>query len=418
MKNTRKHILLSFAVLMMTMTACGQVNDDKTESRKSSASSNVDSSSSESDSSLSSLSDSSKSDSKTTTTTAATKATSSVTTTSIVTVTDAKGNLLSKISIDENGKVINLDKDGKPKTTTKKTTSKTGSTSSSGTATTTRKTTSGGGSSTSYTSNSGSNNNSGGYSNGNSGSYDNSYSNDNNNSGNSGNSNSGNSGNNNSSSNNNQQQQTEQQTQAPEPEPAPSIDYSNLIERWLASDYKTGTADPKTKDDYINIGRGLSNDGSDLSKAKAVYKYMLTTYKNERPGVNCISYASATYALCKGIGLDCRYIMYSDWYQHVSSAVYVDGAWYDMDTNCASNSGWSADEVYLGMNTTFTAMCDEYENYYDISSLSDFSYFEYCENINGVDCVYRLSEDEAIEYHKNGTIPDWVKAKIEYKKSL
>ena len=409
MKNTRKHILLSFAVLMMTMTACGQVNDDKTESRKSSASSNVDSSSSESDSSLSSLSDSSKSDSKTTTTTAATKATSSVTTTSIVTVTDAKGNLLSKISIDENGKVINLDKDGKPKTTTKKTTNKTGSTSSSGTATTTRKTTSGGGSSTSYTSNSG-NNNSGGYSNGNSGSYDNSYSNDNNNSG-----NSGNSGSNNSSSNNNQQQQTqkqtEQQTQAPEPEPEPVVWDGYTLDWWLQSDFRS-------KDDYINIGRGLSNDGSDLSKAKAVYKYMLTTYKSEHPDVNCISYASATYALCKGIGLDCRYIMYSDWYQHVSSAVYVDGAWYDMDTNCASNSGWSADEVYLGMNTTFTAMCDEYENYYDISSLSDFSYFEYCENINGVDCVYRLSEDEAIEYHKNGTIPDWVKAKIEYKKSL
>ena len=233
MKNTRKHILLSFAVLMMTMTACGQVNDDKTESRKSSASSNVDSSSSESDSSLSSLSDSSKSDSKTTTTTAATKATSSVTTTSIVTVTDAKGNLLSKISIDENGKVINLDKDGKPKTTTKKTTNKTGSTSSSGTATTTRKTTSGGGSSTSYTSNSG-NNNSGGYSNGNSGSYDNSYSNDNNNSG-----NSGNSGNNNSSSNNNQQQQTEQQTQAPEPEP--QKEYYDvcgfLLDNWCPENY-------------------------------------------------------------------------------------------------------------------------------------------------------------------------------------
>ena len=233
MKNTRKHILLSFAVLMMTMTACGQVNDDKTESRKSSASSNVDSSSSESDSSLSSSSDSSKSDSKTTTTTTASKATSSVTTTSIVTVTDAKGNLLSKISIDENGKVINLDKDGKPKTTTKKTTSKTGSTSSSGTATTTRKTTSGGGSSTSYTSNSG-NNNSGGYSNGNSGSSDNSYSNNNNNSG-----NSGNSGNNNSSSNNNQQQQTEQQTQAPEPEP--QKEYYDvcgfLLDNWCPENY-------------------------------------------------------------------------------------------------------------------------------------------------------------------------------------
>ena len=235
MKNTRKHILLSFAVLMMTMTACGQVNDDKTESRKSSASSNVDSSSSESDSSLSSLSDSSKSDSKTTTTTAATKATSSVTTTSIVTVTDAKGNLLSKISIDENGKVITLDKDGKPKTTTttKKTTNKTGSTSSGGTASTTRKTTSGGGSSTSYTSNSG-NNNSGGYSNGNSGSSDNSYSNNNNNSG-----NSGNSGNNNSSSNNNQQQQTEQQTQAPEPEP--QKEYYDvcgfLLDNWCPENY-------------------------------------------------------------------------------------------------------------------------------------------------------------------------------------
>ena len=413
MKNARKHILLSFAVLMMTMTACGQVNDDKTESRKSSASSNVDSSSSESDSSLSSLSDSSKSDSKTTTTTAATKATSSVTTTSIVTVTDAKGNLLSKISIDENGKVINLDKDGKPKTTTKKTTNKTGSTSSSGTATTTRKTTTGGGSSTSYTFNSGSNNNSGGYSNGNSGSYDNSYSNDNNNSGNSGNSNSGNSGNNNSSSNNNQQQQTEQQTQAPEPEPEPVVWDGYTLDWWLQSDFRS-------KDDYINIGRGLSNDGSDLSKAKAVYKYMLTTYKSEHPDVNCISYASATYALCKGIGLDCRYIMYSDWYNHVSTAVYVDDGWYNMDTNCASNSGWSENEIRLFENNKngmdYTQICDEYENYGNISCLSKSNYFEYCEKINGYTCIYPLSEDEAVEYHRTGKLPQHVLDDIEFDK--
>ena len=410
MKNTRKHILLSFAVLMMTMTACGQVNDDKTESRKSSASSNVDSSSSESDSSLSSSSDSSKSDSKTTTTTAATKATSSITTTSIVTVTDAKGNLLSKISIDENGKVINLDKDGKPKTTTKKTTSKTGSTSSSGTASTTRKTTSGGGSSTSYTSNSG-NNNSGGYSNGNSGSSDNSYSN-NNNSGNSGNSNSGNSGNNNSSSNNNQQQQTqkpaEQQTQAPEPEPEPVVWDGYTLDWWLQSDFRS-------KDDYINIGRGLSNDGSDLSKAKAVYKYMLTTYKSEHPDVNCISYASATYALCKGIGLNCRYILYSDWYNHVSTAVYVDDGWYDMDTSVGMLGDRSSELSRLGDRGSFTQMCDEYESYCDMC-VSDTGYFEYREKINGYTCIYPLNENEAIEYHKTGKLPQHVLDDIEFDK--
>lgn len=412
MKNTRYAIFLAPFIALLSFTACGEVGDKPAPKTTKADSSSVIDSSSVVDSKQD---DSSSSDSKTTTT-ASSKETTSVTTTSIVVLKDGKGNIVTKFAVDENGRTISLGKDSK--TTTKKS----GSGSSSSGKTSTKKTSNGSSNNTTgsvtYQTNSGG---SSGYSSGDSGYSDNggySYD-DGGNSGSSGGS-SGGSGSSGGGAVNTTTTTTT--TRAPEPEPVPSIDYSNLIERWLASDYNTGTADPKTKDDYINIGRGLSNDGSDLSKAKAVYKYMLTTYKSERPGVNCISYASATYALCKGIDLDCRYILYSDWSNHVSTAVYVDDGWYNMDTNCASNSGWSENEIRLfennrnGMN--YTQICDEYENYGDVSCLSKCNYFEYSEKINGKTVSFDLSEDEAIEYHKSGAIPTWVKELIELEKSL
>ena len=397
MKNTRYAIFLASFIALLSFTACGEVGDKPAPKTTKADSSSVIDSSSVVDSKQD---DSSSSDSKTTTT-ASSKETTSVTTTSIVVLKDGKGNIVTQFAVDENGRTISLGKDSK--TTTKKS----GSGSSSSGKTSTKKTSNGSSNNTTgsvtYQTNSGG---SSGYSSGDSGYSDNggySYD-DGGNSGSSGGS-SGGSGSSGGGAVNTTTTTTT--TRAPEPEPVPSIDYSNLIERWLASDYKTGTADPKTKDDYINIGRGLSNDGSDLSKAKAVYKYMLTTYKSERPGVNCISYASATYALCKGIGLDCRYILYSDWYNHVSTAVCVDGAWYDMDTNSASNSGRSADSIPLDENTAFTKMCDEYENYCSISNLSDIGYYKYPLYVKGHGTVHiGLSEEEAIAYHRYGTVPD------------
>ena len=405
MKNTRYAIFLASFIALLSFTACGEVGDKPAPKTTKADSSSVIDSSSVVDSKQD---DSSSSDSKTTTT-ASSKETTSVTTTSIVVLKDGKGNIITQFAVDESGRTISLGKDSK--TTTKKS----GSGSSSSGKTSTKKTSNGSSNyttgSVTYQTNSGG---SSGYSSGDSGYSDNGgYSYDD--GGNSGSSGGSSGGSGSSGGGVVNTTTTTTTTRAPEPEPEPVVWDGYTLDWWLQSDFRS-------KDDYINIGRGLSNDGSDLSKAKAVYKYMLTTYKSERPGVNCISYASATYALCKGIGLDCRYILYSDWYNHVSTAVYVDDGWYNMDTNCASNSGWSENEIRLfennrnGMN--YTQICDEYENYGDVSCLSKCNYFEYSEKINGKTVSFDLSEDEAIEYHKSGTIPTWVKELIELEKSL
>lgn len=404
MKNTRYAIFLASFIALLSFTACGEVGDKPAPKTTKADSSSVIDSSSVVDSKQD---DSSSSDSKTTTT-ASSKETTSVTTTSIVVLKDGKGNIVTQFAVGEDGKTIPLDKDGKPKTTTTK---KSGSGSSSSGKTTTKKTSNGSSNNTTgsvtYQTNSGG---SSGYSGGNSGYSDNGgYSYDN--GGNSGSSGGSSGGSGSSGGGAVNTTTTTTTTRAPEPEPEPVVWDGYTLDWWLQSDFRS-------KDDYINIGRGLSNDGSDLSKAKAVYKYMLTTYKSEHPDVNCISYASATYALCKGIGLDCRYILYSDWYNHVSTAVYVDDGWYDMDTSVGMLGDKSSSLERLGDCAAFTQMCDEYENYGDISCLSPAAYNEYRTNINGTYVRIGMSEEEAIEYHKNGTIPDWVYDKIEYYKQI
>ena len=65
----------------------------------------------------------------------------------------------------------------------------------------------------------------------------------------------------------------------------------------------------------------------------------------------------------------------------------------------------------------YTQICDEYENYGDVSCLSKCNYFEYSEKINGYTCIYPLSEDEAVEYHKTGKLPQHVLDDIEFDKA-
>ena len=399
MKNTRYAIFLASFIALLSFTACGEVGDKPAPKTTKADSSSVIDSSSVVDSKQD---DSSSSDSKTTTT-ASSKETTSVTTTSIVVLKDGKGNIVTQFAVDENGRTISLGKDSK--TTTKKS----GSGSSSSGKTSTKKTSNGSSNNTTgsvtYQTNSGG---SSGYSSGDSGYSDNggySYD-DGGNSGSSGGS-SGGSGSSGGGAVNTTTTTTT--TRAPEPQPEPVVWDGYTLDWWLQSDFRS-------KDDYINIGRGLSNDGSDLSKAKAVYKYMLTTYKSEHPDVNCISYASATYALCKGIGLDCRYILYSDWYNHVSTAVYVDDGWYDMDTSVGMLGDRSSELSRLGDRGSFTQMCDEYESYCDMC-VSNTGYFEYREKINGYTCIYPLNENEAIEYHKTGKLPQHVLDDIEFDKA-
>ncbi|MBR1421849.1 MAG: CAP domain-containing protein [Ruminococcus sp.] len=236
MKNTRKHIsVLTILSVLAVLTSCGQVNE-QTESKKY-IDSSVDSSSVNVSDSLSesfSNSDSSIASTTTTTTTTASseEETSNVTTTSIVVMTNSKGNVVTQFAVDESGRTIALDKDGKPKTTTKKSTSGSTGSTSSGNTTTRKNTSNGSSSSSSGSGSSGGNssyNNSGNSSNGNAGNSSNRNSGSNN-------SNSGNSGN----SGNSQPKQTTtttttQETQAPEPT---TYDVCGLLlSNWTPEDY-------------------------------------------------------------------------------------------------------------------------------------------------------------------------------------
>ena len=130
----------------------------------------------------------------------------------------------------------------------------------------------------------------------------------------------------------------------------------NITEHWLI--YFSAS---HSKGDYVNIGRNLSNDGSDSSKAKAVFDYVTANFSND----NACTYLSAvTMCLCEGIGLDCRYALISDWYAHCANAVNVDGTWYVLDTQAGG---------YLCGNFGFTRIIDEYENELGVT-LSDSDY--------------------------------------------
>lgn len=130
----------------------------------------------------------------------------------------------------------------------------------------------------------------------------------------------------------------------------------NITEHWLIY-----FGDSHSKDYYVNVGRNLSNDGSDNSKAKAVFDYVTANFSND----NACTYLSAvTMCLCEGVGLDCGYVLISDWYAHCANAVNVDGTWYVLDTQAGG---------YLCGNFGFARILDEYENELSITlSNSDY----------------------------------------------
>ncbi|WP_417138534.1 hypothetical protein [Ruminococcus sp.] len=79
---------------------------------------------------------------------------------------------------------------------------------------------------------------------------------------------------------------------------------------------------------YMDIGRSLSHNGSDYSKAEAVYNWM-----TENGSGTCVNYSWQTYYLCKGTGLEC-YLAWtpSKLYGHVANVVKVNGTWFVLDT--------------------------------------------------------------------------------------
>ena len=85
---------------------------------------------------------------------------------------------------------------------------------------------------------------------------------------------------------------------------------------------------PTEEERYMDIGRSLSHNGSDYSKAKAVYNWM-----TENGSGTCVNYSWQTYYLCKGTGLEC-YLAWtpSKLYGHVANVVKVNGTWFVLDT--------------------------------------------------------------------------------------
>lgn len=115
---------------------------------------------------------------------------------------------------------------------------------------------------------------------------------------------------------------------------------------------------------YMGIGRNLLHDGSDYSKAEAVYNWM-----TENGSGTCVNYSYKTYLICQGIGLDC-YACWTDSgiYGHVANIVKVDGIWYVLDTQAGA---------FLDYNYGFTEVVDIDENHIaDGRMISDYSYEE------------------------------------------
>ncbi|MBQ6035482.1 MAG: hypothetical protein IJL33_08285 [Ruminococcus sp.] len=130
----------------------------------------------------------------------------------------------------------------------------------------------------------------------------------------------------------------------------------NITEHWLIY-----FDDSHDKDYYVDIGRSLSNDGSDSSKVQAVFDYVTANFSNDD---SCTYLSAVTMCLCEGIGLDCKYALISDWYAHCANAVNVDGVWYVLDTQAGG---------FLCGNFGFTSILDEYENELSLT-LSDSDY--------------------------------------------
>ena len=85
---------------------------------------------------------------------------------------------------------------------------------------------------------------------------------------------------------------------------------------------------PTEEERYMDIGRSLFHNGSDYSKAEAVYNWM-----TENGSGTCVNYSWQTYYLCKGTGLEC-YLAWtpSKLYGHVANVVKVNGTWFVLDT--------------------------------------------------------------------------------------
>ena len=107
----------------------------------------------------------------------------------------------------------------------------------------------------------------------------------------------------------------------------------------------------------MDIGRSLSHNGSDYSKAEAVYNWM-----TENGSGTCVNYSWQTYYLCKGTGLEC-YLAWtpSKLYGHVANVVKVNGTWFVLDTQ--------GQGFLLNNDCGFSEIIDIDESYVSVADL-------------------------------------------------
>lgn len=134
-------------------------------------------------------------------------------------------------------------------------------------------------------------------------------------------------------------QTTVPQTEPPAPEPDNQVVDINAVsdQMWVFLECY-----PIDYNGMYEAGKQLSNDGSDISKARSV-----SNYAYNQGGRNCIEYALNAYFLAKGAGLEC-YIARSskyDWNGHVANVIKLDGKWYYMESQ----------EDIVGSPTTYAA---------------------------------------------------------------
>lgn len=114
---------------------------------------------------------------------------------------------------------------------------------------------------------------------------------------------------------------------------------------------------PTEEERYMDIGRSLSHNGSDYSKAEAVYNWM-----TENGSGTCVNYSWHTYYLCKGTGLEC-YLAWtpSKLYGHVANVVKVNGTWFVLDTQ--------GQGFLLNNDCGFSEIIDIDESYVSVADL-------------------------------------------------
>ena len=114
---------------------------------------------------------------------------------------------------------------------------------------------------------------------------------------------------------------------------------------------------PTEEERYMDIGRSLSHNVSDYSKAEAVYNWM-----TENGSGTCVNYSWQTYYLCKGTGLEC-YLAWtpSKLYGHVANVVKVNGTWFVLDTQ--------GQGFLLNNDCGFSEIIDIDESYVSVADL-------------------------------------------------